>query len=105
MPLRKFFARRGAKYPAVYSNALLALGVVVCMAVAVAIPIQLNQKALERERSIKAASDERSRQATCALIDTISQAYREEDGTLSPAGRKIGKAWVEASTAFDCARK
>lgn len=108
MPFRNYFARRGAKHPVAYSNAVLALGVLVCMIIAVTIPIQMNARADARAAAEKRQADARAQQArdqgrraTCMLIDRMIKVYSEPEPSTE-TGRNAAKAWADLGLTFHC---
>lgn len=99
MPLRKFFAQRGVSHPAAYSMAVLALGMIVCMTIAVGISVQASNRALRAEQARERAADERARHATCVVVDQMKEAYADP---TTPTGVKAGKAWDSLGVIFQC---
>lgn len=99
MPLRRFFAQRGLKHPVAYSNATLALGVLMCMVIAISVPVHLNNRALERER----AQQNAARAATCEVVQTMAAVYNEVPPTTK-TGKSAAVAWNELGNTFHCER-
>lgn|SRR4051812_30995506 len=105
MPLRRFFAQRGLKHPAAYSSAALALGVLVCMAIAVTISVQASNRAIAQNIGQERAARESARLATCEVVLTQGDAFDPARGGAAPAttaGRKAAKAWRDLAILFQC---
>lgn len=90
MPLRRWFARRGARHPAAYSNAVLALGVLMCMIIAVTVSVQMAERSRERNRA-----------ATCLVIRSMIVVYSEPD-PVTETGRNAAQAWTDLGVRFGC---
>jgi hypothetical protein len=97
MPFRRWLEARGAKYPAVYSNAMLALGVVVCMFIVITISVQINNRTLARER----AASEQARHAFCVVVATMVDTY---EGIIPPTKGSLAvtAAWRDLESTFRC---
>lgn len=123
MPFRRYFEDRGAHHPVAYSMAVLALGMITCMAITAGFSIQASKgaiqqslaqerraeaKAAELERAQAAAAAELARkqrvqtQATvCLVVRSMAAAYGEEPPTM-PAGKAAAKAWADLAETFRC---
>jgi hypothetical protein len=97
MPFRRWFAERGANHPVAYSMLTLALGMVVCMAIAVGISVQATKRAVAQERM----SREQQRGAACTVINRINEAYTE-DPPVTKAGVNVAAAWRDLGRTFNC---
>lgn len=77
------------RYPVI----TLALGMFVCMVIAVVVSVQASNRAtrqsIERERAASAAAKRES----CKSILIISNAYRSQRDEMSPPGQEIADAW------------
>jgi hypothetical protein len=80
MPLRRWFARAGFKHPVAYSLATFALGMVVCMTIAVVISVQASNRAIRD-----------SERRSCNALRAELGAYAETPPT-APAGINIMNA-------------
>lgn len=74
MPFRRFYAARGVEHPLVYSMATLALGMLVCMIIAVTISVQASNRAIRE-----------SEQGQCDTLQADVDAYTE-----APPATKAG---------------
>ena len=112
MPLRKFFADRGANHPVAYSMLVLSLGMIACMAIAVVISVQASNRAIKQniaqERLVqqqKAEADriaqEKSRAAACVTIKTMIDVYTDPTPS-TVTGRQAGVAWRNLGVTFKC---
>jgi predicted histidine transporter YuiF (NhaC family) len=112
MPFRRYFEQRGAHHPVAYSMAVLALGMIVCMTIAVAISVQASNRAIEqglaREREIQRETlvarqlqSERTRAIVCTVI-TAQAAVYERTEPISEAGEEAAKAWRLLAGTFQC---
>jgi hypothetical protein len=80
MPFRRWFARAGFKHPVAYSLATFALGMVMCMTIAVVISIQASNRAIRE-------SEQRSCNALAAEIKVSQE---------TPPSTKAGEALYRA---------
>lgn len=106
MPFRRWFAARGVGHPAAYSMAVLALGVVVCMGVAVLISVQASDRAVRAERFARVealdrerAAREEARMATCLVIGRMIDVYSDPS---TPTGVAAREAWTDLGRIFHC---
>jgi len=83
MPFRRWFAHVGVKHPAAYSLATFALGMVMCMTIAVVISVQASNRAIRQ-------SEMRACNALAAEIK-VSQ----ETPPASEAGRALYRARLD----------
>lgn len=97
MPFRRMLEARGVRHPVAYSNAMLALGFIVCMAIAVTIPVQINNRSLARERQ----ASERARLAFCVVVDRMISTYEEIDPPTK-GSREVTEAWRGLAVTFRC---
>jgi nitrate reductase cytochrome c-type subunit len=103
MPFRRWFAERGAGHPAAYSLLVLALGMVVCMAAAVAVSNANTNRALarmveseKRQEAEDAAAREASRAASCRVIAVMAEAYVKDPPPVpSETYENVSKAWAD----------
>jgi hypothetical protein len=105
MPFRRYFAERGAKHPAAYSMAVLALGMVVSMAIAVTISVQASDRAIRQNQAQEQAAQVEARRAACQVIVTQADAFDPERGGSAPtttAGAKAAGAWRSLARQFRC---
>lgn len=103
MPLRRYFAARGVKHPGAYSNLVLALGVLACMAIAVGVSVQASNRAVRQGLAQERAAEEKTKAATCLVIQRINNAYESEPPS-TPAGREVAEAWRLLAPTFQCER-
>lgn len=97
MPLRRFFARLGARHPVAYSNLTLAAGVLACMIIAVMVSVSASRTAA---RKAAQEGQMRERRAVCAVADRMVRVYQGPD--LTPTGQEAGKAWRDLRVIFRC---
>lgn len=101
MPLRGWFAKRGANHPVAYSMLTLSLGMVVCMIIAVVISVQASNRAIRQNIAQERAAQEEAKRATCEVIVKVSAAY-QEDPPVTAAGKNAAAAWRELGRNFNC---
>jgi hypothetical protein len=110
MPFRQWFAKRGAKHPVAYSNALLAGGVLVSMTIAVVISIQASNRAIQqsiaRERAATAKAEAmeqqrraEGRQTVCTVIREMIKVYTDP---ATQTGRDAAVAWRGLASTYHC---
>jgi hypothetical protein len=115
MPFRRFFERRGVKHPVAYSNAMLALGVIMCMVIAVTASVQASNRALRaeqaRERSSfqaeqarERAANERGRVAFCVVVQSMYDVYKEIEPPTDNS-IKVTRAWQSLAGIFNCVER
>jgi uncharacterized protein YejL (UPF0352 family) len=105
VPFRRFFAERGAKHPTAYSMALLALGGVVSMMIAVTISVQASNRAIAQNRAQEQKAQLEARRAACQVIVTQADVFDPARGGSLPsttAGRKAAGAWRSLAQQFQC---
>lgn len=109
MPLRRWFADRGAQHPTAYSFITLAAGMLAAMAIAVVISVSASNRAIAQneaqeaeERARATALAERNRMAVCLLIDRMSDVYNGQAEPVTEVGRAAGKAWQDLHRIFQC---
>lgn len=90
MPLRRWFADRGAEHPVTYSMITLAAGAIACMFISILVSVQLSERN-------KIESDRR----LCASIASDVRAYLETP-PATEAGRNQLRAKQELLRALRC---
>ena len=90
MALRRWFTERGVSHPGAYSSAVLALGVLMCMIIAVTVSVQVTERSRERNRA-----------ATCLVIKRMIVVYSEPT-PVTETGRNAAQAWTDLGVRFGC---
>ena len=100
LPLRAWMSERG--HPCWYSWLVVVAGCLVSMIVSISVSIQMNERALERDRQQRVEQQAGGRRVACEVIVRMRDAYDKQEN-LTQAGRDVAKAWADMAKLYQCA--
>lgn len=100
MPLREWMTEHG--HPGWYSWLVVIAGCLASMIVSVSISVQMNERALERDRQQRTDRQAEGLRVACEVITRMRDAYDRQDN-LTRAGRDVAKAWADMAKLYRCA--
>ena len=99
MPLREWMSEHGR--PGWYSWLVVIAGSLVSMIVSVSVSVQMNERALERDRQQRTERQVEGLRVACEVIIRMRDAYAGQEN-LTQAGRDVSKAWADMAKLYQC---
>jgi heme exporter protein D len=89
------------KHPGWYSWLAVLAGCLASMIVSVTVSVQMNQRALERDRQQRLEQQSAGLAVACEVIVRMRDAYDRQEN-LTQAGRDVARAWADMAKLYRC---